>query len=158
PDQQTKQDEVCRFLSKRYQQLGWQRVATTQMPTGTVVDWFNPASVPGSQEPPPPPPADMQLSPDAQLQVTELDMHPELSVPGMIPVIRPMFASYVMGNSGATSVEDFVHNYQQAGQPNGVNRLYGGLPYVKDNHGASAWLNQFVGDVEPGTFSLIEVA
>lgn len=161
PEQQARQEEVDQFLCARYQAEGWQIVDTTQTYVGDIIDWLDPASVPGSQEEPPPKPSpdEMQLSEGAELQVTELDMYPELRGPeGTIPKYRPSFAAYVRGDTGASSVEDFITNYQVAGAPIGQNRLYAGIPFNADNNGLSAWLNQFVGDVEIGTFSLIEVA
>lgn len=65
---------------------------------------------------------------------------------------------YIMGLTGATSVRDYVENYQVSGQPAGQNRLYAGLRSIVPNMGVSGNVNQFQGDVEPGTFTLIELA
>lgn len=158
-EEQQRKDEVDRYLAARYQTLGWKIVDTTQTYIGDIVDWLDPTSVPGSDEPPPPLP-DMTLPEDVQLQTSELVMSPELQGPaGTIPMYRPTFAVYVRGETGATSVEDFIANYQEMGQPAGQKRLYAGLGATADNLGLSAWVNQFVGaDVEDGTFTLIELA
>jgi hypothetical protein len=161
PDEQKRQDEAGQYLADRYQQQGWRIVATTQTYLGDIIDWVDPASVPGSQEQPPPKPSpeEMQLPEGVQLQVTELDMSPELRGPdGTIPIYRPSFAVYVSGESGASSVDDFITNHQESGRPDGKKRLYAGLISTTANQGVDGWVNQFVGDVEPETFSLIEVA
>lgn len=55
PEQQARKDEVDQFLCDRYQAEGWQILETTQTYGGDIIDWLDPASVPGSQVDPPPP-------------------------------------------------------------------------------------------------------
>jgi hypothetical protein len=160
PEQQAKKEEVDQFLCDRYQAEGWQILETTQTYGGDIIDWLDPASVPGSQEEPPPKPTpeELQLPEGVELQVTELDMYPELRGSAGIPMTRPSFAAYILGDTGASSVEDFLTNHVVGGQPAGQDRLYGGYRSTVDNTGIAGRLNQFVGDVEEGTFSLLELA
>jgi hypothetical protein len=149
---------VQRYLARRYRD--YRIVETTQTYIGDIIDWLDPATVPGSQvEPPPrPPPEELRPPPGAELQRTELDLYPELRGPeGTIPVTRPSFASYVRGETDATSVEDFLR-HQQPGQPSGQNRLYAGLIKPQANKGVVSWVNDFGDIIDPGTFSIIETA
>jgi hypothetical protein len=71
---------------------------------------------------------------------------------------RPDFSVYVMGLTGASSLQDYLDNGQVSGQPEGQLRLYAGLGSKLPNMGASGTINQFQGDVEKGTLSIIEAA
>jgi hypothetical protein len=158
-DQQRRLDEVEQYLWDRYQALGWQIMATTQGGiTGDIFDWLDPDSVKGAwEEPPPlPTPEEMQLPDGVQLALTELDLFP--GPEGLIPVIRPSFAMYVSGLSGASSLEDYLTNYQVQGNPTGPGRLYAGVSTATKNLGASTWINAFGGLIEPGTLSVLEMA
>jgi hypothetical protein len=157
-EQRARSDEVARYLARRYRD--YRIVETTQTYIGDIIDWLDPATVPGSQvEPPPrPPPEELRPPPGAELQRTELDLYPELRGPeGTIPVTRPSFASYVRGETDATSVEDFLQQ-QALGQPSGKNRLYAGLVAPHPNKGVVSWVNDFPATIEMGTFSVIETA
>ena len=159
-EQRRRQAEVDQFLAQRYDDLGWRIVETTQTYIGDIIDWLDPASVPGSDAEPPPRPSPEELKPPpgTKLQETELDLYPELRGPnGTIPMIRPRFASYVRGETTATSVEEFIQN-QVLGQPAGTNRLYGGYVKPQANKGMVSWVNDFGGTIEAGTLSLIEMA
>lgn len=161
PEQRRRQEEVDQYLAQRYHDLGWRVVETTQTYIDNIIDWLDPTSVPGSEVEPPPRPSPEKLRPPAgqEIQVTELDMYPELRGPdGTIPVIRPGFATYVRGETNATSVEDFIQHYQVVGQPAGQTRLYGGYVAPSANKGVVSWVNDFGDIIEPGTFSLIETA
>ncbi len=152
--------QVDQYLAQQYNDLGWRIVETTQTHIGDVIDWLDPASVPGSDAVPPPRPSPEELRPPpgADLQVTELDLYPELRGPeGTIPMLRPRFASYVRGETTAPSVEQFIQN-QVPGQPAGTKRLYGGYMMPQANKGLVSWVNDFGGAIEAGTFSLIEMA
>lgn len=160
-DQQKRADEVSQYLAKRYQALGWKIVDTTQTFIGDIMDWLDPASVPGSQvEPPPKPtPEEMKLPDGVELLQTELDLFPELRGPeGTIPVIRPSFAAYISGLSGASSIDDFLASFVAPGDPAGPKRLYAGIVSEAQNQGALSWINAFGGPIEPGTMSLLEMA
>lgn len=156
-EEQARQNEVERYLARRYR--GQRIVDTTQTYVGDIVDWFDPATVPGSQMEPPPRPVAMQLPPGVQLQVTEFDLYPELRGPsGTIPVIRPRFEPYVRGETEASSIEDFITNYQAPGQPSGRFRLYAGMASVTSSKRAVAIVNEFSGAVQDNTFSILEMA
>ena len=161
PDQERRRQEVERYLAERYRGLGWQIAETTQTYTGDIIDWLDPASVPGSDaEPPPgPSPEELRPPPGAELQVTELDLYPELRGPaGTIAMVRPSFSGYVRGETTATSIEDFSEHHHVPGQPLGQTRLYGGYVAPQANKGLVSWINDFSETVEAGTFSLIEMA
>jgi hypothetical protein len=156
--QQMRYDEGQLYLAKLYQDLGWKIVATTQGGlTGDIFDWLDPASVKGSDaEPPPlPTPEELQLPDGVSLSLTELDMFP--GPEGLIPVVRPGFAAYVLGDSGASSLEDFLTNYVVPGVPGGPNRLYAGVASATPNLGATTHINSFGGLIQPGTTSLLEM-
>ena len=159
PDQQARKEEVDQYLAQRYFAQGWQIVETYQTYLGDIIDWLDPASVEGSQEEPPPHPSPDDLTPaeGTALAWTEVDLFPELRVEGAIPVVRPSFAFYVSGLTGATSLEEFLAKYVVPGMPTGPNRLYAGKGSLTPNLGAMAWINAFAGFIEPGTMSLLEM-
>jgi len=157
PVESRRHQEVERYLARLYR--GKRIVETTQTYGGDIIDWMDPDTVPGSRaEPPPrPSPESLRVAPGKELQLTELDLFPELRGPrGTIPMVRPRFEGYVRGETKATSVEDFI-GHQEAGQPGGQFRLYGGLASSTVNQSVVGWFNQFGGDVEPGTFTLMEL-
>lgn len=86
------------------------------MPSGDTIDRIDSSSVPGAQAQPPPPPLspqELQPAPGAQPGKTELDIYSELrGPPGTFPAVRPTFAPYISGDTGATSVDDFVTHHQ----------------------------------------------
>lgn len=162
-DEQPRQNEVDAYLFNEYQERGWQIIETNQTYGGDIIDCLNPVSVVGPDpqpEPPPLPAIDALPIPEGmQLQVTELDTFPELRCPaGTTPMTRPTFEAYIRGETDATSVDDFITNHQAMAMPDGADRLYAGLPVFAPNQGASAWVNQYGGDIEPRTFSLIELS
>jgi hypothetical protein len=159
PDQQQRQEEVDTYNVRLYAAQGWELVTTTVTENGQSIDWIADGSAAGFYDEPPPPSADIALPAGVTRQLTELDEHPELVGPlGTIPIYRNRFAPYVNGESGASSLEDFLANHQEMGRTDGANRLYAGLISETQNTGAVGWVNQFGGDVESGTFSLIELA
>lgn len=160
-DQQRRQLEVEQYIADRYREQGWRVVETTQTYVGDIIDWLDPASVPGSQipQPPKPSPEELRLPPGVQLGFTELDLYPELRGPeGTIPMHRPTFARYVLGEAGATSVEDFLRRYQVPGMPAGQNRLYAGYSKKVQHTMASSYVTAFGGTIEAGTLTLVEMA
>jgi hypothetical protein len=158
-DAQKRFDEVAQYLWERYQALGWQILLTVQTPGGDVIDWLSAESVEGSQEEPPPAPTETQLPDGVQLSLTEVDLFPWLRGPeGSVPVMRPSFAAYVSGLSGASSLEDFLKNQVVPGDPAGDNRLYAGIISNTPNMGASTWVNAFGGQIDMDTMSLLEMA
>ncbi len=168
PDEQTRSDEVCQYQVDLYKQLGWDIQYTVQMPSGDIYDLFDPAILPGSDEPPPPPllPEELQLPPGFELAALEPSMYPDLTWPSwLIPKVRPNFSLYISGLSGAISLDDFLKNYQALGTPTGGGRLYAGISSTNDaksnptyNMGASASILPFTGPIESGTLSVLEMA
>lgn len=155
-DARRRQLEVDRYI-RDYLYGGYAIVDTTQTYTGTIIDWVDPASVPGSEIEPPPPIGAEELvtPPGVELQPTELDEHPELSgPPGAIPIVRPDFGRYVAGASSGRSIGEHV----AASQPGawGVYRYFAGYRQTVQNTGVDAFINQSIGQVETGTFSVME--
>ena len=114
-DEKTRKDEVCQYLADRYRREGWKIKVTIQMPSGDIIDWIDSGSVPGAQAQPPPllSTQELQPAPGAQLGKTELDIYSELrGPPGTFPAVRSTFAPYISGDTGATSVDDFVTHHQ----------------------------------------------
>jgi hypothetical protein len=69
-----------------------------------------------------------------------------------------MYWGYVLGETGATSIEDYLDNHQVHGQLAAERRLYAGLVSNAPTRGLSGYMNQFAPRVEPGSFSLMEFA
>jgi hypothetical protein len=158
PEQQLRKDEVDQYLA--YQYRDYDILEATQGYSGDIFYWVDPNTIPGSFLTPPPPSWTAQdlVSPaGAEIGRTELELYPELRGAAGTPIPRPDYSRYIMGMTGATSVQDLA-NHQVSGQPSGQTRLYAGLHSLVPNRGASATFNQFQGDVEDGTFSLLEVA
>jgi hypothetical protein len=160
PEQQQRKDEVDLFLADRYRD--YQILEATQGYSGDIFYWVDPNTIPGAFLTPPPPTwtaEDLIPPAGAELARAELELYPELRGPaGTTPFPRPDYSMYIMGLTGATSLQDYRENYQVPGQPSGQNRLYAGLHSLVPNMGASGTINQFHGDVEQGSMTLIEVA
>lgn len=159
-EQQQKQDEVDQFIVESYG--GYQIVQTIQGYSGQITDWVDSNSIPGADLQPPPPTwtaSDLSPPDGAVLGRAEVELYPELQGPvGTTPIHRPDFSAYVLGFSGATSLQDFVDNEDVPGRPEGKYRLYSTLFAPIPNMGAAGSINQFEGDIEKGTFSIIEIA
>ncbi len=96
--------------------------------------------------------------PGVSLGMTEIENHPEWWGPtGTTVFVRPDFSKYIMDPGGATSIQDWIDNYQVPGIPDDPNRLYAGLNIVQPNVGIYARVNAFKPEVEKGTFSVIEL-
>jgi hypothetical protein len=159
PEQQQRKDQVDQFLAEEYRD--YKIVEATQGYSGDIIYWADSYSIPGAYPDPPPPvwtQEDLTPPPGAELARTELELYPELRGPnGTTPIHRPDYTNYVMGLTSAGSLQDYIESYQVQGKPIGANRLYAGLVSELPNMGASGIVNQFEGDVEHGTFTLIEV-
>jgi hypothetical protein len=154
-----RQAEVDRFIADELYR-GYTIVETTQTYGGDLIDWIDPATVPGSQLEPPPPltAADLATPPGVALQPTEVDGHPELRGPaGAIPFVRPQFAPYVRGDASADTLAEYARAVP-TGQPAGWDRLYAGYSKAAINTSVASFIDHAFGQVEPGTFSLIETA
>lgn len=77
---------------------------------------------------------------------------------GSTPFHRPMYWGYVLGETEATSIEDYLDNYQVHGQLAAPKRLYAGLVSNAPTRGISGYMNQFAPRVEPWSFSIMEFA
>lgn len=151
-----RQVEVDRYI-REHLYRGYRIAETTQTHAGTIVDWVDPDSVPGSQiEPPPPIPAEaLATPPGVELQPTELEEHPELRGPaGTIPIVRPDFGGYVRGSSGARSIGEHVATRQPGAW--GVHRYFAGWRQTVQNTGVDVFINQSINQVEAGTFTVME--
>jgi hypothetical protein len=159
PEQQARYDEVDQYLLNQWP--GYSIVEATQGYSGDIFYWVDNNTLPPAYQTAPSWTAEDLIPADGtELGRTELELYPELrsSNPNTTPIQRPDFSQYIMGNTGAASIQDYVDNYQVMGQPSGQTRLYAGLNSIVPNSGVSAVINQFQGEVEPGTFTLIEIA
>lgn len=157
-----RQAEVDDYVLGGY--TGRRIVATTQTYGGDILDWIDPAGVPGSRLPAPPHSPNPDGSPPQPSAgaATELDTYPELRGPaGTIPYLRPSFAAYVKGRSPAHSLSEHLERYVPSGQPAGQDRLYGGFRLRGRNTQLYANIHQFAAAVQDDanlTFSLLEMA
>lgn len=159
PEPPGRQAEVDAYNAQLYAAQGFEVLATTVTAEGQSIDWVADGSMAGFYDTPPPKSKDIPLPKGAERQRTELDEHPELVGPaGTIPVYRNRFEGYVSGESGASSLQDYLDHHQVMGRTDGANRLYAGLRADTANKGAVGWVNAFEGEVEKGTFGLIELA
>lgn len=158
PEQQQRKDEVDHYLEEQFRD--YNIVEAIQGWSGDITYWVDSSTLPVPSLPDLPWTAEGLTPPaGAELACTELEQFPELRGPAWTtPIHRPDFSAYIMGETGATSLQDYLDNYQVSGQPSGQDRLYGGIFSPQPNRGVSASINQFAGDVEQGTFSLIELA
>jgi hypothetical protein len=154
--QQARAAEVERALIARYR--GYRILATTQTYVGDIVDWIDPATVPGSDAVPPPP-VKVTFPDGVEPMLTEIEAYPELRGPeGSIAMIRPTFTAYVRGDTAAVDLDDFITRYQVLGQPAGQFRLYGGYSQAVANRGGVGTYNAWAtGSIEARSFSLLEL-
>jgi hypothetical protein len=154
--------EVEQFVADQYKAAGWQIMETIQTESGDLYDWIDVNSIEGADEAPPPPmtPDEMQLPEGAELQLTDLDVEPDLQRPaGAVPVRRPEFAPYVLGESDASSLDEFLTEEAVPGDAShGNDRLYAGIVTAAPNRGASVSISAFSGGrIEAGTLSVLEI-
>ncbi len=156
PEQQVKKDEADAYIRDVIYQ-GRPIEKTVQGYSGVIYDYMKIAplgiDLPDLSGLLPAPPAD-----GIQLGLTELEKYPELLGPvGTTVFTRPDFSKYIMTDTGATSVEDWVQNHQVPSIPDSAYRLYAGLNIVEPNRGVSARVNMFKPEVAQGSFSVIEL-
>ena len=156
--QQARQAEVDAYVAELYKDH--RIVATKQGYSGDIYDWIESSSMPSLELPALPlPPVDLALPEGVQLPLSELNEFPELLGPvGSTPMIRPDFSAYVMGETGAVSLQDYLDHDQVFGAPGWPDRLYAGLDLIEPSQGVSAIFNHYAGEVEDKTFSLVEMA
>jgi hypothetical protein len=114
--QRTRQQEVDQYWARRVCEEGWRIVATTQTNSGDIIDWVDSGTMPGTHLQPPPAPwtkKDLTPPPGAQLARPELEADPESRGPsGTTPIQRPDFSVYVMNETSARSLQDYLENHQ----------------------------------------------
>lgn len=168
PEQQARADEVCLAISAFYKSQGYKIVVTTQGPeSGDIYDWVDENTVPGADAtpPPPPPPEALVLPFGVFRQKMEVELHPEMQgPPGTIPIIRKGFWGYVSGMTDATSLSDWIKNYQVIGKVTAasrddlIGRTHAGFLFPKlQNQGANVNINAFGANVENDALSLMEM-
>jgi len=160
PEQQTRREEADRYVLEEVYK-GYTILRTVQDEHGDILDWI--ASDTMEQLPYLPElpwtPDQLVLPDGVELAESELEKHPELFGPvGSTPFHRPMYWGYVLGETGATSIEDYLDNHQVHGQLAAERRLYAGLISDAPNRGLSGYMNQFAPRVEDQSFSLMEFA
>ncbi|WP_170319490.1 neprosin family prolyl endopeptidase [Polyangium spumosum] len=156
-EQQARQNEVDRFLATWYQESGWVILATKQTRSCDVIDYLDPASVPGSEIEAPPDPV-YELPPEVMAQGTEID--DDYDAQGLawsVPVIRPRFAPYVFGEVPAASLSAFIRQ-TVPGAPGSSARLYAGVALPVQNTGARTFVNPYDGKVDAFGTNILEMA
>jgi hypothetical protein len=160
--QQARKDEVNRYIAEVIYQ-GAAITEAIQLPSGDIIDGLDRDTLPALPYALP----QLPWTPDAlqppsgvELGVSDFEQYPELADLASMaaPFQRPDFSAYIMGDTDATSIEDYLDRYDEGGQPSGIKRLYAGLISSEPNRGAFGHMNQFRPEVEQGTFSLIEFA
>lgn len=141
---------------------GGEILQAVQLPSGDILDFINRDTLPALPYALPPLPfalEDQVLPAGVEFGLTEFEQIPELLELAMTatPFKRPTFWPYILGETDATSIEDYLVRYQEGGQLSSVNRLYAGLDSPQPNRGMSAFMNQFRPEVIDQNFSLIEL-
>jgi len=158
PEQQRRKDEADAYIAQHVYK-GRPIEKTVQGYSGDILDYIEipPLDVPIPELPPLW--ENAALPEGVTLSLTEVEQYPELWGPTDAAVFnRPDFWRYIMEDTGATSIEDWIANYQVPGLPDEPDRLYAGLSVVAPNRGASARINQFKPEVADRSFSVIEMA
>jgi hypothetical protein len=157
--QQARQEEADRYVAEVVYK-GATITQTLQLSSGDIVDGLDRATLPPILDSLPPLPEDLVLPPGVEFGLTELDQVPQLLdlVTTAAPFHRPTFWPYILGETDATSIGDYLDRYQVGGAPELPDRLYAGLGSKEPNRGVSGYINQFRPEVAPDSFSLIELA
>ena len=160
--QQARKEEAERYVLEVIYQ-GGTILETIKLPSGDILDFIDRGTLPAlPYELPPLPfsPEDLALPPGVELGFSELEQIPEaLALAATAtPFQRPTFWPYILGETDATSIEDYLDRYQIGGQLLGSEHVHAGLVSLKENRGVSGFMNQFRPEVEPGSFSLLEFA
>jgi hypothetical protein len=159
--EQARQDEVDEYIRTVIYQSGT-IVDSYVLPSGDVVDFLDRSTLPAVELPDLPFTLDLTVPPGVELGGTDLEQFPDLLALAQTatPFTRPTFLPYVLGETDATSIEDYLDRYTVGGAPppDAGQRLYAGYNVNLDNRGTSGFMNQFRPQVEKGSFSLIEFA
>ena len=129
--QQARKEEAERYVMEVIYQ-GGTILEAIKLPSGDIVDFIDRGTLPAlSYELPPLPftPEDLELPPGVELGLSELEQIPEaLALAATAtPFQRPTFWSYILGETDATSIEDYLDRYQMGGQLWGEEHVYAGL-------------------------------
>jgi len=157
--QQARKEESERYVAEVIYK-GSPIAQTIQLPSGDIIDGVERAMLPALPYALPPLPwlpQDVTLPQGVELGLTDIEQIPALAdlVATAAPFHRPTFWPYILGETDATSIQDYLARYQVAGQPAG-NRLYAGLVSKEPTRGVSGYMNQFRPEVALGSFSLLE--
>jgi hypothetical protein len=161
--QQARLEEAERYTAQVVYK-GAEILHAVQLPSGDVIDFINRDTLPELpyEELPPLPfsAEDLVLPEGVEFGLTELEQIPELVelAATATPFLRPTFWPYILGETDATSIEDYLARYQEGGAPSSSRRLYAGLASLKMNRGVFGYMNQFRPEVALESFSLIEFA
>lgn len=157
--QQARKDEADRYVA----QVIYKGATVTQsleLASGDIVDGLDRSTYPDLPSPLPPLPflpADVALPPDVTLALPDVDQIPELAALASTAAVfhRPTFWPYILGETDATSITDYLDRYEVGGAPVG-NRLYAGLVSTQANRGVSGYMNQFQPEVAASSLSILE--
>ncbi len=159
--QHARQDEADRYIA----QVIYKGATVTQslkLASGDIVDGLDRSTFPDLPYALPLIPflpANVTLPPDVTLALTDVEQIPELADLASKAAVfhRPTFWPYILGETDATSIEDYLDRYEVGGAPAPQgNRLYAGLVSDQANRGVTGYMNQFKPEVAAGSFSLIE--
>ena len=157
--QQERKEEADRYVA----QVIYKGATVTQsleLASGDIVDGLDRSTFPDLPYPLPPLPflpAEVTLPPDVTLALSDVDQIPELADLASTAAVfhRPTFWPYILGETDATSITDYLDRYEVSGAPVG-NRLYAGLVSTQANRGVSGYMNQFQPEVAASSFSILE--
>jgi len=157
--QQARKDEADRYIAQVIYK-GATVTQSLQLASGDIVDGLDRSTFPDLPSPLPLLPflpADVTLPPDVTLALLDVDQIPELSDLASTAAVfhRPTFWPYILGETDATSITDYLARYEVSGAPVG-NRLYAGLVSDQANRGVSGYMNQFKPAVAAGSLSILE--
>jgi hypothetical protein len=115
--QQARKEETERY-TREVVYKGGEILEAFQLPSGDVLDFIKRdtvlelPSLPFTEE-------DLALPPGVERGLTELEQIPELLelAETATPFHRPTFWPYILGETDATSIEDYLARYQEGGQP-----------------------------------------
>lgn len=161
----TRNAQVAAWVARNHRAQGHRIVRTEILDDGSIVDWVDPATVPGSNAVRPPLPA---LGTSSSSLATPREL---VGPPGTLPFIRPAFTSYVNGDISAVDVDDYVNKIsteasRNGGPPSGNpnvqnNRLYAPDLRGATNFGLAGFVNNFWSPITPPAspdFSFYEMA
>ncbi|MEO5729037.1 MAG: hypothetical protein ABI134_20880, partial [Byssovorax sp.] len=157
--QQARKDEADRYIAQVIYK-GATVTQSLQLASGDIVDGLDRSTFPDLPSPLPLLPflpTDVKLPPDVTLALLDVDQIPELAALASTAAVfhRPTFWPYILGETDATSITDYLARYEVSGAPVG-NQLYAGLVSDQANRGVSGYMNQFQPEVAAGSLSILE--